>query len=66
MATYKWTPDFIDWELDGAQGWAYANWAVENENSVWGSGVERKSPGYVKQEFNKLMQQYHDAKSKPR
>ena len=56
--------DFIDWELDGAQGWAYANWARENEASVWGDRLEKTSPGYVKQEYNNLMKEYHDGRPK--
>lgn len=66
MQAFGMSADYVDWELDGAQGWAYANWARERERSVWGDSVVRKSPGYVKQEYNNLMEQYHDAKPKPR
>ena len=60
MKTYPhMTADFIDWELDGAQGWAYANWARENEASIFGNSLTMKTPGYVKQEYNELMRQYH-------
>ena len=64
MKTYGYTGDFIDWELDGAQGWAESNWARENEASVWGDRLEKQTPGYVKQEYNKLMKEYHDGRPK--
>ena len=62
MKAFGWTEDHVDWELDGAQGWAYANWARENEACVWGSSERRRSPGYVKQEYDRLMKQYNDQK----
>lgn len=62
MKVFGWSPEFIDWELDGVQGFAYSNWARENEVSLWGGGEERKSPGYVKAEFNKLMKEYRESK----
>lgn len=55
------TSDFIDWELDGAQGWAYYNWARENEVRFWGGGVKNVSPAYVKQEWLKLMDEWRKA-----
>lgn len=59
MKAYGFSPDFIDWELDGSQGWAYANWARQNEATMFGGGVENKSPGYIKQEWKRLMDQYY-------
>jgi len=53
MKAYGWTPDFVRKGITGAQGWVYANWALENESSVWGGGLERKSDGYLKQEWKK-------------
>ena len=48
------TLDFVRKRLPSGQGWAYYAWAVENEASVWGGGVEKKSAGYVKQERQRL------------
>lgn len=62
MKAYGFASDYIDWELDGAHGWAYANWAVENEATVFGSSMEKKSDGYVRQEWKNLMEQYHGSK----
>lgn len=55
MRSYQWKPDFVRYEITGAEGWVYYNWALENESSVWGSGLEKKSPGYLKQEINRLL-----------
>lgn len=44
--------------ITGAKGWVYYNWAVENEATVWGSRKERKSPGYVKQEYLKRLAEF--------
>ena len=55
MKAFGWTPDQIRKRIPGAQGWAYYNWARENEASVWGSNLERKSPGYVKQEYERIL-----------
>ena len=63
MRSFGFTPEFIDWELDGAQGWAYYNWARENAVSMMGGGIENKTPAYVKQEFEILMKQYRDSKN---
>lgn len=63
MKEFGFTPEFIDWELDGAQGWAYFNWSRENESSAFGDRLENKSPAYVKQEFENLMRQYRESKN---
>lgn len=62
MTAFGFSEEFVDWELDGLRGWAYHSWAKENEASIWGSNMERRSPGYVKREWNKLMKEYYDKK----
>ena len=57
MRTFGWTPDFVRKGITGAEGWIYYNWAMENEASIWGSGLDRRTPGYVKQEFEQLRAQ---------
>lgn len=54
MKAYGWTADYVRKELVGAHGWVYFNWAIENESSVFGSGIERKGLGYVGQERVKI------------
>lgn len=56
MRSYGWSADYVADELDGAQGWVYANWARENEASVWGSGIERVGDGYVRQETKRILE----------
>lgn len=51
------TPEYIRTVLVGAHGWVYYNWAKENERDAWGALVERKSDGYVRQEFKRLMKE---------
>jgi hypothetical protein len=51
------TLDFVRKRLPSAQGWAYYAWAVENEATALGGGVERTSDGYVKQERKRLEQE---------
>jgi len=55
MKTYGWTLDYVRKGITGAQGWVYYNWACENESSLWGRSLVRKSPGYVKQEYMSQM-----------
>ena len=62
MKTYGWTADYVRFEVTGAEGWIYYNWATENEASVWGSGVVNKTPSYVKQEWLKLMKAHNGRK----
>jgi hypothetical protein len=62
MKAYGWTADYIRFDLIGAQGWVYYNWALENEASVWGSSIRPASAGYVKQEWNKLMERHNNGK----
>ena len=57
MKAYGWTADYIRFEITGAEGWIYYNWAYENEASVWGSGV-RAVDGYVKQEWKQIIKSW--------
>ncbi len=54
MKAYGWSADYVRKGLPGAQGWVYANWALEHEMTVWGALVERKCKGYIQQELDKL------------
>lgn len=49
------TAEYVRKRLPGAQGWVYYYWALENEASVFGTGLERKSDGYVKQEMKRRL-----------
>lgn len=51
-------------ELDGAQGWVYYYWALENEGGLFGAVAERKGAGYVKQEFNRLYEAIYGQRQK--
>jgi hypothetical protein len=53
MKTFGWTPDYVMEEITGAQGWVYRNWALENEATMWGESLVRRTPGYVRQEMEK-------------
>lgn len=55
MKEYGWKPDYIRLELSGAQGWVWYNWSIENESSLLGERLERKTPGYVAQERERLL-----------
>lgn len=59
MKSYGWSPDFVRRRLIGAQGWAYYNWALENEATVWGNGVERTTDGYIAQEIKRIKAKRH-------
>jgi len=48
------TEHYIRNVLSGAKGWAYANWAREKQASMFGSEMVRRTPGYVKQEYEKI------------
>jgi hypothetical protein len=54
---YGWSVNHIRKEITSAQGWVYYNWALENEASVWGDRLDRKSDGYVKQERKKIFKE---------
>lgn len=38
-----------------AQGWVYYNWSMENDGWILFCNVRRDSPGYVKQEIDRMM-----------
>lgn len=55
LKTYpQFSLEFVRKRLTTAQGWAYYAWAVQNEASVWGGGLDFKSAGYVRQERERL------------
>ena len=58
MSTYHWTPEYVRWELNAAEGWAYYNWARQNRASVWGSDEKTTSPGYLKQEIDSILRHH--------
>jgi hypothetical protein len=62
MKAYGWSEKRVAEKLDGAQGWVWFNWALENEASVWGSGIERKGDGYVKQETKRILERMNDGR----
>lgn len=61
MATFGWSADYVRKGIPGAQGWVYYNWAVQNEATVWGTGREQKSDGYVRQETKRILEIWQTA-----
>lgn len=57
MKTYGWSKDYCLDEIDGAESWAWYNFAVENEAQIWGTGVKIKGDGYIARERKRLMKQ---------
>lgn len=57
MEAYGWTPDYVRWDLNGAEGWVYYNWARQNKASVWGSNEKPVTDGYLKQEIRRIMKE---------
>lgn len=55
MKVFGWTPDFISYEITGAEGWVYYNWAIEHEMTAFGPIFKATTAGYVKQEFEALL-----------
>lgn len=55
MESFGWLPDYVRWELNGAEGWVYYNWARQNKASLWGSGEKTTSDGYVRQETKRIL-----------
>ena len=51
----QWTLEYIRKRLHGGQGWAYYNWALENEVGISGGMLKRKTPGYVNQELWRML-----------
>ena len=42
--------------MSGAEGWVWYNCARQNKATVWGTGGVTTTPGYVKQEWLRLME----------
>lgn len=57
MKSFGWSEDYVRKGITGAKGWVFYNWAIENEASIWGDRLERKTDGYVKQEKKKILEQ---------
>jgi hypothetical protein len=56
MRCFGWSADYVRTKITSAQGWAYYNWAMENEMTAFGALYQRKTPGYIQQEI----QQRHE------
>lgn len=41
--------------MTGMKGWVYYNWSLENETSLFGGGVRRRTKGYVAQEIDRIL-----------
>lgn len=61
MAHYKWTFDYVYYELPMVQGWVWYAFAMETDGWLNFGGVKRGSDGYIKQEKDILMQQARKA-----
>lgn len=55
MATFRWSEEYVCEEQSGAKMWAYYNWALENRATVFGSVIERVTPGYVARELDLIL-----------
>jgi hypothetical protein len=55
IKSYGWSEEYIRKRLPGARGWAYYFWAVQNEATMFGNGLD-VSGGYVSQEIKRLKQ----------
>lgn len=56
------TLDIIRKGITGAEGWAYYNWAVEDDAGFWGAKFERKTDSPVKQEYKKRLKRLREKK----
>ena len=55
MATFPWmTRDFVRKGMTGAEGWVYYNWARDNQQAGFGLMWRRRTPGYARQEYERL------------
>lgn len=54
MATFHWSEEHVSEVINGAQGWVYYSWAVLNRATVFGTGLEMSSPGYIAKERERL------------
>lgn len=55
MRTYGWSLRHVRFEMTGAQGWVWYNWALENEVTAMGPSYKRTTVGYIGQEREKLL-----------
>lgn len=58
MEAFGWTPEYVRWELNGAEGWVYYNWARQNKASVWGTNERMTGDGYLKQEIAAILKKH--------
>jgi hypothetical protein len=62
MKTYtQFSLEYIENELPMAFGWALVGYAIENDGFYQFCGIKRIGNGYVKQEVEKLKEQYYDS-----
>lgn len=54
MKTFGMNEFAAKWGQSGAKAWAMYCWAVENEASIWGTGLVRSTDGYVAQEVKAI------------
>lgn len=54
--------EFVQDELKMCEGWALYAWCIENDGWLKFCKVERKSPGYVKQQIDKMISELDYAK----
>ncbi len=60
MRTFSgFSPEFVWDGLPMIQGMAFYSWAMENDAMNQFGGITRVSPGYVKQESQKLVEEAH-------
>lgn len=55
MKTFGWSFHHVKFELTGAQGWVWYNFALEDTISAWGPVYKRVGDGYVRQETRRLV-----------
>lgn len=58
MAHYKWTFDYVAFELPMIQGWVWYAFAMETDGWLNFSGVRRDGDGFVRQQ---IKQQANDS-----
>ncbi len=55
MKTFGWSEQKVRTGITSAQGWVWYSWALENEMTMFGAAYELKTPGYIKQEADKIL-----------
>lgn len=57
MKSYpSFTYQFVMDELPMDQGWAFYNWAIENDGWLQFGGLKRGGKGYIAQQADRLME----------